>query len=150
MPWYQPETAYRIFNRVMTGVDVATGKATTAGYSSSGPAEVFSIKSTIPAPETVCCYIWDVVETCTKTQATILSNGSAIVSDFILRGYQLPNGTQITYKECAAGAGSAPGSNSGGSSPPGSKNVASGRIAGALGASLAALTVLTVLQAVLF
>ena len=148
MPWYQPETAYRIFTRVMTGMDVATGKAATAGYSSTGPADVFSIKDTAPAPEKVCCYIWDIMETCTKTQATILTNGSAIVSDFILRGYTLPNGTTITYNECAAKDGNAPGGSSGG---PGKPNAASGRlITGGFGTTLAAATALTALQVFLF
>ena len=150
MPWYQPETAFRIFNRVMTGSDVATGKKPTAGYSSSGPVDVFSIKSTIPPPETVCCYIWDVMETCTKTQAAILTNGSAIVSDFILRGYKLPNGMEIMYNECGGKNKSAPGGGSDASGRPGPSNAAGGRlVAGAMWAPLAAAAALTALQAVL-
>ncbi|KIX10249.1 uncharacterized protein Z518_01330 [Rhinocladiella mackenziei CBS 650.93] len=96
--WYQPETAYRIFNRVMSNVDVATGKFSTRGtsYSSKGPSSSFAIKNTIPTHPARTCYFWDILETCTPSQTEMIRNGSAILEDFVMVGYQLVNGT-INY-----------------------------------------------------
>lgn len=98
--WYQPETAYQIFNRVMSDVDVATGRLSTTGsptYSTTGPASVFDIKSAMPDHPPAECYFWDIMETCTPTQTRMLNNGSAIMKDFIMIGYILTNGTAIFY-----------------------------------------------------
>ncbi|KAL7893039.1 Alpha/Beta hydrolase protein [Trichoderma sp. SZMC 28014] len=98
VPYYQPETAYRIFSRAMTGADIATGQILTeANYSTAGPSSSFCIKNTVPQPPKPLCYTWDVLETCTTSQAALLANGTAIVRDFIMVGYVLPNGTEVIY-----------------------------------------------------
>lgn len=98
--WYQPETTYQIFNRVMSDVDVATGKMPTIGfptYSTKGPSSVFSIKSTMPDHPPAECYFWDIMETCTPTQAKMFNNGTAIMKDFVMIGYVSGNGTAVYY-----------------------------------------------------
>lgn len=98
--WYQPETGYQIFNRVMADVDVATGKLPTVGlptYSSTGPASVFSIKNALPDNPPSECYFWDIMETCTPAQAKRFNNGTAVMKDFVMIGYVLDNGTAVHY-----------------------------------------------------
>lgn len=98
VPYYQPETAYRIFSRAMAGSDIATGQILTeADYSTAGPSSSFCIKNTVPQPPKPLCYTWDVMETCTPPQAALLANGTAIVRDFIMVGYVLPDGTEVIY-----------------------------------------------------
>jgi hypothetical protein len=116
VPNYQPETAQQIFNRVMFSKDVATGKNSAIGSSTMGPNSAFTKSKVPPAEGLPSCYLWDVLETCTKVQKEILQNGSAIVEDFILVGYKQPNGSEVLFNGTNAGGSgngvspSAPGS----------------------------------------
>ncbi|KAG9664796.1 alpha/beta-hydrolase, partial [Aureobasidium melanogenum] len=111
--YYQPETTYQIFNRVMFDRDVATGQIPTAPasnsstYATSGNSSALvsigvpmEFESSVPS-----CYFWDIMETCTPAQAQVFANGSAITEDFILVGYMLKDGTKVFYNQTAAGAG---------------------------------------------
>ncbi|KAK0622063.1 Alpha/Beta hydrolase protein [Bombardia bombarda] len=128
VPYYQPETAYQIFNRVMSNTDVATGKLSTiAGdYSSSGPDSVFVANSIVPKEEARDCYLWDVMETCDQKQEEILTSGSAVVKDFILVGYQLANGTEVLYGDNGTDAGGSLGNSTMVGLPPVSNNTNGG------------------------
>jgi hypothetical protein len=89
VPYYQPETAYRIFQRAMFNTDVATGRIPTdaaANYTTTGPSSSFGIKNAVPSLPLPLCYTWDVMETCTDAQKLLLQNGSAVVQDFIVVG----------------------------------------------------------------
>ncbi|KAL6890098.1 Alpha/Beta hydrolase protein [Trichoderma evansii] len=98
VPYYQPETAYRIFSRAMACADIATGQVIAgASYSTVGPGSSFDIKNTVPQPPEPLCYTWDVMATCTSSQTALLANGSAIVQNFIMVGYTLSNGTEVVY-----------------------------------------------------
>jgi len=104
---YQPETSFRIFNRVMLNRDVATGKLPTSGlnsnYTSHGPSSSFQIKvssiythvarwpchanilqNKLPRPPlpTVECYLYNVAPSCTEDQYAALLNGTADIVDF--------------------------------------------------------------------
>ncbi|KAH0337683.1 alpha/beta-hydrolase, partial [Aureobasidium melanogenum] len=111
--YYQPETTYQIFNRVIFNRDVATGQVSTAPasnsstYATSGNSSALvSIGAPIKFESSVpSCYFWDIMETCTPAQVQIFANGSAITEDFILVGYTLKDGTKVFYNQTAAGAG---------------------------------------------
>lgn len=111
VPYYQPETAYQIFNRVMFNQDVATGTQQAAGYSSNGSNSAYT-KSEMPPPEEQPqCYLWDILETCTSEQKNILKNGTAVVENFILIGYKRVDGSVAFYNGTngqASGTGSSP------------------------------------------
>ena len=103
VPWYEPETAYRIFSRVMADTDVATGKTGTAGstpcsaYSSAGLDSVHGIMNEMPVHETSECYLMDQLETCTAVQTAMMKNGTAIVKDFVMLGYEAWDGKTVLY-----------------------------------------------------
>lgn len=87
VPWYQPETAYRIFMRAMFDTDIATGTtAISSNYSTVGLASSFGIKDVLPVPHPIICYTYDSVSTCTDEQLEWLAAGTAIVEDFVLVG----------------------------------------------------------------
>ncbi|KAK4096183.1 alpha/beta-hydrolase [Parathielavia hyrcaniae] len=96
-PWYQPETTYRIFMRVMFDRDVATGRVSTAWprghrYATDGPASVANVTNAVPAQREPECYLWAIFLTCTQTQTEMLRNGTAIVKDYIMIGYHKADG----------------------------------------------------------
>lgn len=102
VPAYQPETAYRIFQRVTSNKDVATGKLSTGKsycqvYSTRGPDTVANVTNPLPPQYKPECYLWDVLETCTLTQAEMLRNGTAILKDYIMIGHRLADGTVHYY-----------------------------------------------------
>jgi carboxypeptidase C (cathepsin A) len=102
VPYYQPETAYQIFNRVMFNQDVATGTVdilAEESYSSEGLDSAWTYGDELHLEETdaVNCYVWDVFETCTKEQEKILASGNGITKDFLLVGYVAENGTEVMF-----------------------------------------------------
>ncbi|KAJ7265059.1 Alpha/Beta hydrolase protein [Mycena rebaudengoi] len=100
LPYYQPETAYRIFQRVMFNTDVETGRIVTdasTNYTTTGLSSSFSIKNSMPPQPQPLCYTWDIMETCTDAQKLLLENGTAIVQDFIMVGYRLADGVEVFY-----------------------------------------------------
>ncbi|KAH8895308.1 alpha/beta-hydrolase [Thozetella sp. PMI_491] len=104
VPYYQPETAYQIFNRVMFNQDVATGKVAIDSPSGNSTASVYATAGNSSAPTSqqvpvlhekdVKCYFWDIFETCDPVQTAMFANGSAITKDWILIGYKLADGTE--------------------------------------------------------
>ncbi|KAI5240634.1 alpha/beta-hydrolase [Aureobasidium subglaciale] len=121
--YYQPETTYQIFNRVIFDLDVATGQTSTASNSNSSvisttgnSTALLSIgpptKYESDAPS---CYLWDILETCTPQQKLLFQNGSAITEDFILVGYGTADGKKVMFNE-TGGAG--PGSDNGNGTSP--------------------------------
>ena len=98
VPYYQPETAYRIFQRAIANTDIATGQTHLGGpseYSTSGPDDIAQIKNAVPMIPPSVCYMWNVAGTCTKEQMMMLANGTAIMQDYIFVGYSVANGSEI-------------------------------------------------------
>ncbi|OOF92156.1 hypothetical protein ASPCADRAFT_210566 [Aspergillus carbonarius ITEM 5010] len=87
VPFYQPQTAYEIFNRVQFNRDLATGRISTArnaSYASEGPSSTWNVTNEVlesPAPT---CYLLAMESTCTEEQRESVVNGSAIVKDWIV------------------------------------------------------------------
>ncbi|KAK3395297.1 Alpha/Beta hydrolase protein, partial [Podospora didyma] len=83
---YQPETVHAIFNRALSGKDVATGlSAADAKYSSQGSNSAFlnrTLPKEVPAPAR--CYVYAVQVTCTEEQIWALGNGTAMVKDYVV------------------------------------------------------------------
>ncbi|KAF1958446.1 alpha/beta-hydrolase [Byssothecium circinans] len=87
VPFYQPETAYRIFNRVMFGRDVATGEQEVCGeYATKGLRDAWVRGELHEEREVAKCYVWDVFETCTVEEVRVLKGGVFETRDFVLVG----------------------------------------------------------------
>ena len=107
VPAYQPETAYRIFQRAIFGNDIATGNVSTntnQNYSTQGPSSSFGIKNEAPQSPKAQCYVLSLLGTCTSDQQASVLNGSALVYDYIVidanttelfPGLYGPNGTSV-------------------------------------------------------
>jgi carboxypeptidase D len=101
-PSYQPETTYRIFNRVMFDRDVATGKISTAWpfsliYATVGPDNVDNVANAVPVQHPAECYLWAIALTCTREQTEMLRSGTAILKDYIMIGYEKADGSIHYY-----------------------------------------------------
>ncbi|KAF2865051.1 Alpha/Beta hydrolase protein [Massariosphaeria phaeospora] len=86
VPAYQPETAYKIFQRALFNFDIATGYVSTtqnADYATKGPADTFNITNepvTLPGSQ---CYVLD-KDQCTAEQWESVEDGSALVREWIV------------------------------------------------------------------
>lgn len=87
VPAYQPETAYRIFQRAIFGNDIATGTlsaSNNASYSTVGSSTTFEVKNRdlgSPSPQ---CYVLALATTCTDEQMRNVIAGIGLVHDYIL------------------------------------------------------------------
>ncbi|KAI5928101.1 carboxypeptidase S1-like protein B [Camillea tinctor] len=88
IPAYQPETAFRLFERALFDRDLATGRRAVAAdpdYATEGPADTWATKNDPPPQKLHYCYLWDVGSTCTADQAESLRNGSAVVVSGVVK-----------------------------------------------------------------
>ncbi|ROT36136.1 carboxypeptidase S1 [Sodiomyces alkalinus F11] len=86
VPAYQPETAYRIFNRALFDRDIATGRVDTAAnpdYATEGPEDTFHIRSEMPEQYEDYCYILS-PSTYGAAQIAALRDGSAVIKDYVM------------------------------------------------------------------
>ena len=88
IPAYQPETAYRISNRVLSNLDIATGTKPTylsgEAYKSAGEASTWRHKNIDPSDPLQFCYVLEPTETCTEDQIESILNGTAITRNYIV------------------------------------------------------------------
>ncbi|KAH7122618.1 Alpha/Beta hydrolase protein [Dendryphion nanum] len=86
VPAYQPETAWKIFQRALFNFDIATGNISTTqnqNYTTKGPKDIFNITNTpikLPGAQ---CYVLD-SDQCTPEQWETVENGSALVRNWIV------------------------------------------------------------------
>ncbi|KAH8881533.1 alpha/beta-hydrolase [Thozetella sp. PMI_491] len=87
VPYYQPETVYRIFSRTLGGCDIATGKiSATSQYSTAGPATIFDVTNSPPRQPPIECYVEaaPISSRCTPNQIRALQDGTAVVESGIM------------------------------------------------------------------
>lgn len=92
VPAYQPQAAYEIFMRALTGRDIATGEVVLQDvaskgeqYSTHGPSDAWWMKSDVlPAPPHECYYLD--MGRCTEEEKEWVFDGTAIVKDWIVVG----------------------------------------------------------------
>lgn len=85
---YQPETLIRIFERAISGRDVATGEAdagASPGYASKGPASILNVTNEIRDPIIgPLCFWYDAFYTCDEAQQEALEKNVAVIEDFVV------------------------------------------------------------------
>ncbi|KAH8900538.1 alpha/beta-hydrolase [Thozetella sp. PMI_491] len=108
----QPETVYQIFQRSMFGLDVATGKVEIdQSYSTEGPSDVMSVTNKVGESLENVCYTWIPGDTCSPDQIQALSDGTAVVKDFVVvepRGWLLASDGSVALATSATDSGSSP------------------------------------------
>ena len=110
IPFYQPETAYRIFNRALSNMDIATGTKPTysdgGAYSSMGEADTWSHKNVDPAEPLQFCYVLDPTTYCNADQIEAVLNGTALIQDYIV----VDKNSTVLFPQLLGGSGTSSGS----------------------------------------
>ncbi|KAH7074774.1 Alpha/Beta hydrolase protein [Paraphoma chrysanthemicola] len=86
VPAYQPETAYKIFQRALFNLDIATGRVSTVehpDYATKGPRDVYNITNEPVKDPGSQCYVLD-RDQCTEEQWETVMNGTALVRNWIV------------------------------------------------------------------
>lgn len=86
VPAYQPETEWKIFQRALFNLDIATGTVSTTqnrNYSTSGTRDTFAIRNEPVKLPGAQCYVLD-SDQCTPDQWESVENGTAVVRNWIV------------------------------------------------------------------
>ncbi len=84
VPAYQPETAFQVFYRIITGTSVSTGEIVDLSvYNSSGPAIASQTNSLPPSP-TNTCWIRNIPGSCTDGQKNMIVNNQGVIINGVL------------------------------------------------------------------
>lgn len=84
VPAYQPETAFQIFARIMSGTSVSTGEIINSStYNTSGPANA-THTNIAPASPDATCYVRNIPDTCNDAQKSSIINNQGTIINGIL------------------------------------------------------------------
>jgi carboxypeptidase C (cathepsin A) len=84
VPAYQPETAFQVFARIMTGTSLSTGAAIDLSvYNTSGPLDSTSTNS-LPSSPSATCWLRNIPDTCNSDQKNKIINNEGVIINGIL------------------------------------------------------------------
>lgn len=84
VPAYQPETAFQVFARIMSGTSVSTGEIINSSlYNTTGPLNATATNS-LPASPSATCYLRDILDTCNDAQKSSIINNQGTIINGIL------------------------------------------------------------------
>ncbi|KAM0806285.1 Alpha/Beta hydrolase protein [Usnea florida] len=84
IPAYQPETAFTVFTRIISGTDISLGEAANLStYTSNGTANA---TETSKAPDQLepTCWVRNIENTCTSDQKVMLQQGQGVIINGVL------------------------------------------------------------------
>lgn len=102
VPAYQPETAFQVFARIITGTSVSSGEVIDLGaYNSSGPATA-GVSLSLPPSPAVTCFVRAMGDTCSEEAVGSLLRGEGVIVNDVwyAKERDWPGGTKT-----AAGTG---------------------------------------------
>lgn len=109
VPAYQPETAFQVFARIMTGTSVSTGEIINLSlYNTTGPLNATQTNSLPPSPSAT-CYQRNIPETCDSNQKNMIVNNKGVIINGILYASSSDwssAGTSTSSSSSSAGTGS--------------------------------------------
>lgn len=84
VPAYQPETAFQVFARIMTGTSLSTGEVIDlSAYNTSGPLNASATNSLPPSPSAT-CWLRSIPDTCNSNQKNMIINNEGVIINGIL------------------------------------------------------------------
>jgi len=84
VPAYQPETAFQVFARIMTGTSLSTGQIVDlSSFNTTGPANATHTDS-LPSSPSSTCYIRDIIDTCTNDDKNDILEGNGVIINGVL------------------------------------------------------------------
>jgi Serine carboxypeptidase len=109
VPAYQPETAFQVFWRIISGLSISTGEAVDlSAYGSSGPINATHTNS-LPVSPSATCWLRNIPSTCTDEQISMIENGNGVIIDGVLYNsesdYTLPSSAAPTAQGSVGSGG---------------------------------------------
>ena len=84
VPAYQPETAFQVFARIMTGTSLSPGAAIDLSvYNTSGPLNS-TYTNSLPASPSATCWLRNIPNTCNNDQKDMIINNQGVIINGIL------------------------------------------------------------------
>lgn len=101
VPAYQPATAYSVFMRAMSHLDIHSGTiAVTDEYSTTGPSSTWHIKNEVKDTDLKeQCNVLMHEFTCKEETWQTVLNGTALIKDWIVVGREEPDGGEEAWNE---------------------------------------------------
>jgi hypothetical protein len=79
VPYYQPETAFTVFSRIIQGDDISMGRnVDLSSFGTEGPSTSDHTNAAGPAPESI-CWIRDAALRCTQEEQAAIAEGNGTV-----------------------------------------------------------------------
>lgn len=83
VPYYQPETAFTVFSRIIQGTEISTGEPVDlSSFGSVGPANS-TFENEVPDQEESTCWIRSFNASCTEDEGEMLRDGEGVVANGI-------------------------------------------------------------------
>jgi carboxypeptidase C (cathepsin A) len=110
VPAYQPETAFQVFARIMTGTSVSTGEVINSSvFNTTGPLNA-TYTNTLPASPSATCWLRNIIDTCNDAQkSSIINNEGTIINGVLYAAssdWSDPAATPTSSANNAGGTGS--------------------------------------------
>lgn len=84
VPAYQPETAFQVFARIITGTSVSTGAAVDLSvYNTTGPLNA-TYTASLPASPSATCWLRNIPETCTDDERNQIIDNEGVIINGVL------------------------------------------------------------------
>ncbi|KAN0098554.1 alpha/beta-hydrolase [Hyaloscypha variabilis] len=84
VPAYQPETAFQVFARIMTGTSLSTGAAVDlSSYDTTGPLDS-TYTNSAPASPSPTCWLRNIPDTCNNDQRNMVINNEGVIINGVL------------------------------------------------------------------
>ena len=84
VPAYQPETAFQVFARIMTGTSVSTGAVIDlSSYNTTGPLNATQTNS-LPSSPSATCWLRNIPDTCTDDQKDMIVDSQGVIINGVL------------------------------------------------------------------
>lgn len=104
VPAYQPETAFQVFARIISGTSVSTGAIIDiSSYNTTGPLNS-TFTTTLPASSSPTCWLRDIPNKCTNDQKNMIVQGEGVIINGVL--YDASSDWPL-YTSVATGTGTA-------------------------------------------
>jgi hypothetical protein len=84
VPAYQPETAFQVFARIMTGTSLSTGATIDlSAYGTTGPVNS-TYTNSLPASPSATCWLRNIPETCNSDQKNMIIHNQGVIINGVL------------------------------------------------------------------
>ncbi len=107
VPAYQPETAFQVFARIITGTSLSTGAVVNvATYNTSGTSNAI-YSNVLPSSPAATCWLRDIPDTCSDDEKNMMQNGKGVIMNGVFYSAESDYSSVATSSTSTTAVGSA-------------------------------------------